>query len=139
MNRKKLLVIGGLKPSAVHVLAVALLSLMVIGGSQIHNNIVRVQAATMLVVDDDGFASATNCNDTTPTYMTISAAVAAASSGDTIKVCPGIYNEQVTIDKTLTLQGAQAGMDARTRLFVAANESIINDPCGPVQIEADKV
>jgi hypothetical protein len=139
MNRKKLLVIGGLKPSAIHFLAVALLGLMVMGGSQIHNNIVGVQAASILVVDDDGMASATDCNDTTPAYTTISAAVAAASAGDTIKVCPGLYAEQVQITKTLTLQGAQFGVDARTRPFVASNESIIDDPCGPVQIEADKV
>src|SRR5438445_2218353 len=94
-------------------------------------------AATTLVVDDDGMASATDCNATTPAYPTISAAVAAASPGDTIKVCPGFYNEQVNVNKNnLTLLGAQAGTDARTRVFVAANEAIINNMCGPVQLEA---
>ena len=47
----------------------------------------------------------------------------------------GAYNEQVQISKTLTLKGAQAGVDARTR--VPAAESIIDHPCGPVQIMAD--
>jgi hypothetical protein len=34
-------------------------------------------------VDDDGFGSVADCNDATPAYLTIGAAVAAASSGDT--------------------------------------------------------
>jgi nitrous oxidase accessory protein NosD len=72
-------------------------------------------------------------------YKTIGAAIAVASPGDTIRVCPGLYAEQVNINKTLTLLGAQAGIDARTRPFVAANESIIDHPCGPVQITADNV
>src|SRR5712692_7042702 len=99
---------------------------------------VQVEAAT-LVVDDDGMGSAANCNDTAMAYTTISSAVAAASPNDTIIVCPGLYPEQVTINKTLTLLGAQVNVDARTRPFVPTNESIIDHPCGPVQIEADKV
>jgi hypothetical protein len=55
----------------------------------------------------------------------------------TINVAAGTYNEQVQINRTLTLRGAQAGIDARTR--VPASESIINHPCGPVQIMADNV
>lgn len=58
-------------------------------------------------------------------YATISQAIANSSNGDTIIVAPAIYTEQVNIDKTLTLLGAQANVDARTRTFVAANESII--------------
>ncbi len=44
------------------------------------------------------------------TYATITAAIAAASSGDTIIVHPGTYHEQVIIDKPLTLEGANAGI-----------------------------
>ncbi len=73
----------------------------------------------------------------TGTYSTISAAVAAASPSDTVKVCPGTYNESVTISKTLTLIGAKAGVDARTR--ATTGESIINSSCSPVQIFADNV
>ena len=80
-------------------------------------------AAMTLVVDDDGMATAADCNDPTPTYMTIGAAVAAAASGDTIKVCPGMYTENVVLNKSLTLLGAQAGVDARGR--VSANESVV--------------
>jgi len=78
------------------------------------------------------------CNDATgsPYYCTIGAAVAAASPGDTIMVAAGIYNESVAVDKTLTLKGAQAGVDARGR---SGPESVINNSCGPVQIMADNV
>ena len=59
-------------------------------------------------------------------YPTISAAIAASNPGDTIVVASGVYNEHVDINKAnLTLLGAQANVDARTRPFVLANESII--------------
>jgi hypothetical protein len=38
-------------------------------------------------------------------YPTISAAVAAAPPGATIKICPGTYPEQIVISEPLTLQG----------------------------------
>ncbi|PYU21471.1 MAG: hypothetical protein DMG30_17445 [Acidobacteria bacterium] len=82
-------------------------------------------------------AEAATCN-VPGTYPTIQMAVN-DSSCDPIIVAAGLYLEQVTINRTLTLRGAQAGVDARTRPFVAANESIIDHPCGPVQIEADNV
>ena len=51
-----------------------------------------------------------------PDFPTISIAVTAANSGDTIKVCPGTYAENVNDGgKALTFLGAQAGNDARTR------------------------
>src|SRR5665213_4555163 len=46
-------------------------------------------------------------------YATIQAAVDAAVAGATITVDPGTYNETVSIYKQLTLNGAQAGVDAR--------------------------
>ena len=61
----------------------------------------------------------TSC--TNPGYPTIGAAVAAAVSGDTIRVCDGTYTENVTLNKSLTLLGAQAGVDACGRV---ASESI---------------
>ena len=89
-----------------------------------------VTAATLTV----GNASSLPC---TGTFPTIQSAIIAANPGDTISVCPGTYNESVTIDRTLTLLGAQNGVDARTRS--GANESIINAACSPVQIVADNV
>ncbi|HST04457.1 MAG TPA: right-handed parallel beta-helix repeat-containing protein, partial [Chloroflexia bacterium] len=48
-----------------------------------------------------------------PTFTTIQAAVTAASAGDTIQVCPGSYNENVTINKNnITLVGAGASSNA---------------------------
>jgi len=49
-------------------------------------------------------AVSTDVSCAKPGYTTISAAVAAASPGDTINVCTGTYTEQVTIGESLTLQ-----------------------------------
>jgi hypothetical protein len=97
-------------------------------------------AVSTLVVDDDGLAALANCDAVTPTYSSINAAIADAGPGDTIQVCPGLYAEMVNINKdNLKLLGAQAGVDARTRPFVPnpMTQSIIDHPCGPVQITAD--
>ncbi|HUW46662.1 MAG TPA: right-handed parallel beta-helix repeat-containing protein, partial [Dehalococcoidia bacterium] len=48
-------------------------------------------------------------------YPTIQEALDAASDGDTIVVAAGLYEENVNVNKSLTLKGAQAGVDARTR------------------------
>ena len=89
-----------------------------------------VSAAT-LYVNPDGV-----CGGNSPCYTTIQAAINAANNGDTIKVADATYNEAVDINKSLTLQGAQAGVDARTR---SGSESTITNSCGPVRIEADNV
>src|SRR5437016_2583040 len=62
------------------------------------------------------------------TYSTIQAAVNAAVNGDTITVDPGIYNELVTVNKSVTLLGAQVGVDARNpaRTGLPATESVVD-------------
>jgi hypothetical protein len=94
--------------------------------------------ALTLVVDDDGQGTDTDCNSLTPCFLTISAAVLAASPGDVIVVCPGTYAENVTINKQLTLQGAQSGVAGCGRVVGAPNpavESILSGPApGPTLI-----
>src|SRR5438094_331587 len=47
------------------------------------------------------------------TFATIQAAVDAAGAGAIITVDAGTYNELVTVNKSLALKGARAGIDAR--------------------------
>jgi nitrous oxidase accessory protein NosD len=93
-------------------------------------------AATTWIVDDDGI----QCPF--PHFNSINAAIGAAGPGDTIDVCPGTYNEMVNVNEDdLTLLGAQANVDARTRPFLPdpLTQSIIQHPCGPVQFTADNL
>jgi Tol biopolymer transport system component/outer membrane biosynthesis protein TonB len=85
--------------------------------------------------DPDGMGPATNfgCDS----FDTIQGAVIAVPVNGTVIVYAGLYDEQVQVPKTLILKGAKAGVDARTRS--TANESIITNTCGPVQIMADNV
>jgi hypothetical protein len=43
-------------------------------------------------------------------YDSIQAAIDGASSGDTIEVGPGVYNESLTLNKSITLSGVNAGV-----------------------------
>src|SRR5690349_12290794 len=83
-------------------------------------------AASTLLVDDD----MVQCPSAT--YSTISSAVLAAAPGDTIKVCAGSYHELVTVNKQLTILGAQSGVDARavTRTGLPATESVVDGNAG---------
>jgi nitrous oxidase accessory protein NosD len=100
----------------------------------------RAEAASTLVVDLDGMASETACTDPDSAFMSINAAIVAASPGDTIIVCPGLYNEMVNIFRdNLKLRGAQAGIDARTRPTLPTDESVIMNTCAPVQITANNI
>jgi hypothetical protein len=59
-----------------------------------------------LVVDDDGMATPADCDSASATpYTTIQDAIAAATDGDTIVVCPGAYGGGISVDKAVTLQG----------------------------------
>jgi hypothetical protein len=64
-------------------------------------------AAKRVVDSSDGQASATNCGASNAAYFSISTALVASSPGDIIIICPGSgpYNEQLSIDKQIKLQG----------------------------------
>lgn len=101
-------------------------------------------AAATLVVDDDGMASAASCDATTTAYGTIQSAVDAAGPGDTVKVCPGSYPEEVVITKDdLKLQGAGAGISARNCAPRAAISRITSAAApggaGAIQVRASRV
>jgi hypothetical protein len=103
-----------------------------------------VTAAT-LVVAQDGHGGATSCEAPAPTpYTTIGAAIAAARPHDVVKVCPGVYAEQLTIAKPLALRGESgavvkpAGMVANTTSLTTGNALatvIVIDGAAGVTIE----
>jgi hypothetical protein len=77
---------------------------------------------------------------TAGTFATLQAAVNAANPGDTLMADAGTYAEQVTINKSITLEGAQHGVDARNR---SGPESIVtgtgNGGLTPFNITASDV
>jgi hypothetical protein len=86
------------------------------------------QAATTLVVDADGQATATDCNAANSAFTTIQAAVNAAAPGDTIYICPGTYNEQVVVSETkgdLIIRGSGAGVTLLKPTAVTPNTTSI--------------
>ncbi len=81
-----------------------------------------------------------SCLGTRNPFDTIQGAVDVARSGATIWVCPGLYEETVTVETPrLTIKGANAGRDA-TRSG-RHRESIVShlDPDGTVQLLADDI
>ena len=48
-------------------------------------------------------------------FVTIQGAIDAANPGDTLRVSAGVDSEKVTVNKSVILEGAQFGVDARTR------------------------
>jgi hypothetical protein len=64
-------------------------------------------------------------------YSSIQAAISAPTTlpGDTIQVCRGNYPENLVLNKDLTINGAQAGVDARGRMPIT-DESIITSAAG---------
>jgi hypothetical protein len=118
------------KVAALSAVALTLtMGLMIFGGRS-------VQAAGPWYVNSATGNDSFNCTSPATACKTINAAIGKASSGDTINVAAGLYSESVVINKTLTLLGAQANVDARTR---AGAESIIDNSCSPVAITADNV
>lgn len=62
-------------------------------------------------------------NDAETGFLTIQEAINAATSSDTINVAAGTYTEDITVDRSLTLKGPNAGINSRG---VRGSEAIIN-------------
>lgn len=86
-------------------------------------------AASTIYVDDNCSPPA-NGTSTDP-YCTIQEAVNAAVSGDTIQVAAGVYNESVTVNKSLKIRGIQYGDSATNGWLPAGVESVVDPPSGP--------
>ena len=69
-------------------------------------------------------------------YSTIQSAINNASIGDTINVSAGTYPENIVLNKSLTLKGAKAGLDARARSGTS-EESIIDS--NSLEIETNNI
>jgi hypothetical protein len=60
------------------------------------------------------------------TFATIQAAVNAEAAGTTILVCPGVYPEQVTINKSLTIRGVRSGTSDAAIIVAPAGGIVAN-------------
>ncbi|TVR76056.1 MAG: T9SS C-terminal target domain-containing protein [Saprospirales bacterium] len=76
------------------------------------------------------------CDDPNHPCLTIQYAIGQANGGDLIYVSSGVYNENVSINKPLTLIGANENNDCNSRV----TESVIAPASGaPVTITSDEV
>ena len=89
--------------------------------------------ATTVFVDDDGM----QCPNADKT--TIQEAVDAAGAGAMVRVCPGLYDETVVVNKPLTIHGQIGAVDeidcfAPTLGTLSADEHAIVDPPGATEV-----
>lgn len=83
-------------------------------------------AANTIYVDAATGVDGPSCGAQGSPCQTIQQAVDNASSGDTIMVAAGTYDERVQIGEPLTLEGAQAGNPgSHSRLLSPASESVV--------------
>lgn len=73
--------------------------------------------------DPDGAGPATQFG--TDSFATIQGGVDNVDNGGTVDVNAGDYPELVTVNKDISVLGAQAGVDARTRSGIPSGESVV--------------
>jgi len=110
----------------------AVAALIVLAGSP------AVYANTTFHVSASTGVDGPSCGAQTSPCATIGQAVMNASAGDAVVVEAGTYNESVIVDKSLTLDGAQAGNPGTAaRASAPAAESLVTG--GNIAIEASDV
>jgi hypothetical protein len=87
---------------------------LVLGFSLVTATPVAAHPGTTYYVSTAGNDASGNGTPGNP-WRTIQYAIGQVGANDTITVAAGLYKENIVIDKSLTLKGAQAGVDARTR------------------------
>jgi hypothetical protein len=95
-----------------------------------------VVLAVVLAIGHGTASAAGVCDAPSVTYPTIQSAVDSPSCS-TIVVAPGTYAENVVIKRALTLNGARAGVDARTRS--GAESTIVGGTSAAITVTADNV
>ncbi|HLI50516.1 MAG TPA: right-handed parallel beta-helix repeat-containing protein [Thermomicrobiaceae bacterium] len=105
------------------VLVALVLGVFAIGGGT------ALASGTTYYVNASTGSAGNDCLSAGSPCKTIQSAIDKASSGDTIVVAAGTYTENVTVNKSLTIDGAQAGVDARTRS--TGSESTVDGNGGP--------
>ena len=90
---------------------------------------VSAGVAIALVISAAGGISLADTINVPADYGTLQAAIAAASSGDTIAIASGTYIEtgQIVIDKNLTITGAGMGSTILNKAEDSGNTSSGND------------
>src|SRR5688572_9050396 len=99
---------------------------------EMKSRILQAMIAAFATVLATGEAQAATCAVPSVAHPTIQSAVNDPSC-DPINVAPGIYPENVMINRSLTLNGAQAGNPVAGRVF-AVGESTITGTGGPADI-----
>lgn len=101
---------------------------------KIHKSICLLFIATVSILCAASAGAAT-CSVPTATYPTIQSAVD-DSVCDTINVAPGVYNENLSIPRSLTLNGAQAGQLVAGRTSGGIAESTLRgaNPTGSMPV-----
>src|SRR5438046_2115298 len=94
-----------------------------------------IVSATTVLTLGAGTAQAAVCSVPTVSYPTIQSAVNDPNCNP-INVGPGPYPENVTIGRTLTLNGAQAGSPVAGRTFGSPMESTV---AGLIKVQAANV
>jgi len=108
-------------------LQIAVIAVLAIGGISfgVFASTPEAHAASIARYVATTGTNAGDCSNPASPCLTVQYAVTNAVASDVINVAAGTYTESVVVNKALTLKGAQADVDARTR---SATETIIRVP-----------